>query len=51
MQHVLSSRILPAFKRYAIGTEPVREAAKVRACVSTLIFARDMYVLVLDILL
>ncbi|KAI0296318.1 DASH complex subunit Ask1-domain-containing protein [Multifurca ochricompacta] len=28
MQQVLSSRILPAFKRYSIGTEPVREAAK-----------------------
>ncbi|KAH9973366.1 DASH complex subunit Ask1-domain-containing protein [Lactifluus volemus] len=28
MQQVLSQRILPAFKRYSIGTEPVREAAK-----------------------
>ncbi|KAI0275487.1 hypothetical protein BC834DRAFT_52771 [Gloeopeniophorella convolvens] len=28
MQQVLSNRILPAFKRYSIGTEPVREAAK-----------------------
>ncbi|KAI0051708.1 hypothetical protein FA95DRAFT_1587021 [Auriscalpium vulgare] len=28
MQHVLSNRILPAFKRYSVGTEPVREAAK-----------------------
>jgi len=29
MQQVLSDRILPAFKRYSIGTEPAREAAKV----------------------
>jgi len=29
MQQVLSNRILPAFKRYSIGTEPAREAAKV----------------------
>ncbi len=29
MQQVLSNRILPAFKRFSIGTEPVREAAKV----------------------
>ena len=29
MQQVLSNRILPSFKRFAIGTEPVREAAKV----------------------
>ncbi|KAH9169127.1 hypothetical protein EDB89DRAFT_1987482 [Lactarius sanguifluus] len=28
MQQVLSNRILPAVKRFAIGTEPVREAAK-----------------------
>ena len=45
---------MPAFKRYAIGTEPVREAAKVRACIDVPIFARDMYallILVLDILL
>ncbi|KAI0279408.1 hypothetical protein BGY98DRAFT_933197 [Russula aff. rugulosa BPL654] len=28
MQQVLSNRILPAFKRYSIGTEPAREAAK-----------------------
>ena len=33
MQQVLSNRILPAFKRYSIGTEPVREAAKVCTCV------------------
>ena len=34
MQQVLSNRILPAFKRYSIGTEPAREAAKVSyACV------------------
>ncbi|KAG7092110.1 hypothetical protein E1B28_008485 [Marasmius oreades] len=26
--HLLSTRILPAVKRYAVGTEPVREAAK-----------------------
>jgi len=38
MQNVLSSRILPAFKRYSIGTEPVREAAKVCASISALIF-------------
>ncbi|THH04280.1 hypothetical protein EW146_g10216 [Bondarzewia mesenterica] len=28
IQHILSTRILPAFKRYSVGTEPVREAAK-----------------------
>ncbi|KAL0575229.1 DASH complex subunit ask1 [Marasmius crinis-equi] len=27
--HILSTRILPAVKRYAVGTEPVREAAKI----------------------
>lgn len=26
----MANRILPAVKRYAVGTEPVREAAKVR---------------------
>ena len=29
IHNVLSNRILPAVKRYAVGTEPVREAAKV----------------------
>ncbi|KIK71574.1 hypothetical protein GYMLUDRAFT_235883 [Collybiopsis luxurians FD-317 M1] len=28
VHHILSTRILPAVKRYAVGTEPVREAAK-----------------------
>ncbi|KAI0931200.1 hypothetical protein AcV5_005258 [Taiwanofungus camphoratus] len=28
MQQIMANRILPAFKRYAVGTEPVREAAK-----------------------
>ncbi|KAI0632291.1 hypothetical protein C8Q77DRAFT_1060508 [Trametes polyzona] len=28
IHHVMSSRILPAVKRYAVGTQPVREAAK-----------------------
>ncbi|KAI0056665.1 hypothetical protein BV25DRAFT_1920804 [Artomyces pyxidatus] len=28
MQQVLSSRILPAFKRYSVATQPVREASK-----------------------
>ncbi|KAJ3806239.1 DASH complex subunit Ask1-domain-containing protein [Lentinula aff. lateritia] len=28
IHHILSTRILPAVKRYSIGTEPVREAAK-----------------------
>ncbi|TFY59547.1 hypothetical protein EVG20_g7752 [Dentipellis fragilis] len=28
MQQIMSSRLLPAFKRYSVGTEPVREAAK-----------------------
>ncbi|KZT22676.1 hypothetical protein NEOLEDRAFT_1180751 [Neolentinus lepideus HHB14362 ss-1] len=28
IHHLLSSRMLPAFKNYAVGTEPVREAAK-----------------------
>ncbi|CCL98065.1 uncharacterized protein FIBRA_00059 [Fibroporia radiculosa] len=28
MQHVMANRILPAVKRYAVGTEPVREAAR-----------------------
>ena len=38
MQQVLSNRILPAFKRFAIGTEPVREAAKVCTFVSLMLF-------------
>ncbi|KAK1218326.1 DASH complex subunit ask1 [Marasmius sp. AFHP31] len=28
IHHILSTRILPAVKKYAVGTEPVREAAK-----------------------
>ncbi|KAI0667704.1 hypothetical protein C8Q78DRAFT_1052168 [Trametes maxima] len=28
IQHVMAGRILPAVKRYAVGTQPVREAAK-----------------------
>ncbi|KAH9936973.1 DASH complex subunit Ask1-domain-containing protein [Fomitopsis serialis] len=28
MQHIMASKILPAVKRYAVGTEPVREAAR-----------------------
>ncbi|KAH7907557.1 hypothetical protein BJ138DRAFT_1014302 [Hygrophoropsis aurantiaca] len=28
IQHLLSTKLLPAVKRYAVGTEPVREAAK-----------------------
>ncbi|KAI0315328.1 hypothetical protein OF83DRAFT_1085023 [Amylostereum chailletii] len=28
MQHIMSTRLLPAFKRYSVATEPVREAAK-----------------------
>ncbi|KAI1785542.1 hypothetical protein LXA43DRAFT_1037578 [Ganoderma leucocontextum] len=28
IQHVMANRILPAVKRYAVGTQPVREAAK-----------------------
>ncbi|KAJ4470920.1 hypothetical protein J3R30DRAFT_1137932 [Lentinula aciculospora] len=28
IHHILSNRILPAVKRYSVGTEPVREAAK-----------------------
>ncbi|KAJ3558797.1 hypothetical protein NM688_g709 [Phlebia brevispora] len=28
IQQIMASRILPAVKRYAVGTEPVREAAK-----------------------
>ncbi|THG93152.1 hypothetical protein EW026_g8009 [Hermanssonia centrifuga] len=28
IQHIMANRILPAVKRYAVGTEPVREAAK-----------------------
>ncbi|KAJ3918967.1 hypothetical protein F5877DRAFT_41373 [Lentinula edodes] len=28
IHHILSTRILPAVKRYSVGTEPVREAAK-----------------------
>ncbi|KAL6307794.1 hypothetical protein BKA93DRAFT_726870 [Sparassis latifolia] len=28
MQQIMANRILPAVKRYAVGTEPVREAAK-----------------------
>jgi len=30
MQQIMQGRLLPAFKRYAVSTEPVREAAKVR---------------------
>ena len=30
----MANKILPAVKRYAVGTEPVREAAKVRPRVS-----------------
>ena len=29
IHNVLANRLLPAVKRYAVGTEPVREAAKV----------------------
>ncbi|KAH9924349.1 uncharacterized protein BXZ73DRAFT_91330 [Epithele typhae] len=28
MQHIMANRVLPAMKRYAIGTQPVREAAR-----------------------
>ena len=28
IQQVMANRILPAVKRYAVGTEPVREAAR-----------------------
>ncbi|TFK56330.1 hypothetical protein OE88DRAFT_1649541 [Heliocybe sulcata] len=28
IHHLLTTRMLPAFKKYAVGTEPVREAAK-----------------------
>ncbi|KAI0657256.1 hypothetical protein C8Q70DRAFT_1003003 [Cubamyces menziesii] len=28
IQHVMANKILPAVKRYAVGTQPVREAAK-----------------------
>lgn len=31
IQQVMDNRILPAVKRYAVGTEPVRDAAKVRS--------------------
>lgn len=31
IQHVMANRILPAVKKYAVGTQPVREAAKVGA--------------------
>lgn len=30
IHNALANKILPAVKRYAVGTEPVREAAKVR---------------------
>ncbi len=30
IQQIMSNKILPAVKRYAVATEPVREAAKVR---------------------
>lgn len=30
MQHIMANRILPAVKRYSVGTEPVREAARAR---------------------
>ncbi len=35
-QAILSTKILPAFRRYAINTEPVREAAKVRSIILSL---------------
>jgi DASH complex subunit ASK1 len=41
MQQVLSNRILPAFKRYSIGTEPAREAAKVYAYIHRRYSAHD----------
>jgi DASH complex subunit Ask1 len=43
MQQVLSNRILPAFKRYSIGTEPAREAAKVYACVHSTYSCHDTF--------
>lgn len=30
IHNALANKLLPAVKRYAVGTEPVREAAKVR---------------------
>lgn len=32
IHHALATKLLPAVKRYAVGTEPVREAAKVCMC-------------------
>lgn len=29
VQHILANRVLPAVKRYTVGSEPIREAAKV----------------------
>lgn len=29
IQHLMQTRLLPAFKRFSVGTEPVREAARV----------------------
>jgi DASH complex subunit ASK1 len=29
IHNILANKLLPAVKRYAVGTEPIREAAKV----------------------
>lgn len=36
IHNALANKLLPAVKRYAVGTEPVREAAKVRDFVNSL---------------
>lgn len=37
IHNLLANKLLPAVKRYAVGTEPVREAAKVRHLQSRLL--------------
>ena len=41
MQHIMADRVLPAVKRYSIGVQPVREAARVRTS------AQDAYFLLI----
>ena len=45
IQQVLASRVLPAVKRFSVGTEPVREAAKVRCVLSRMIKFTQFYIL------
>lgn len=50
IHNLLANRLLPAVKRYAIGTEPVREAAQVGLMLALLILILNRFE-VLDIVL